>query len=182
MTAVKTNDVLIIGAGPGGLAAAILMARAGARVRIFERLPFVGGRTSTIEAEGYRFDLGPTFFLYPRILDEIFRAVGTSLRDEVELIRLDPQYRIQFGAGGQIDATPNIAEMERQIAALSPDDAHGFQRFLHENRRKLTLSEPCLDSPFRGWRDLFRSNLLRMLPLLHPLESLDRYLARFFSD
>jgi phytoene desaturase len=72
--------------------------------------------------------------------------------------------------------------MERQIAGLSPGDAHGFRRFLAENRRKLALSEPCLDSPFRGWRDLFRSNLLRIVPLLHPLESLDRYLARFFAD
>ncbi len=177
-----SKEVIIIGAGPGGLAAAILLAKAGARVRIFERLPVVGGRTSSIEAQGFKFDLGPTFFLYPRILDEILRTAGTSLRDEVEMVRLDPQYRIQFGAGGQMDATPDAAEMERQIASISPHDAPHFRRFMEENRRKMELSQPCLESPFEKWRDLFRASMLRILPLLHPLESLDTYLRRFFSD
>src|SRR5215213_6389514 len=106
------RKVLVIGAGPGGLAAALLLAKAGLDVQVIERLPTVGGRTSAIEADGFRFDLGPTFFLYPRVLDEIFRAAGTSLAAEVEMVRLDPQYRIMFGAGGQIDATPNVERME----------------------------------------------------------------------
>ena len=60
--------VLVVGAGPGGLATAILLAQAGLQVQLLERLPRVGGRTSTLEAHGFRFDLGPTFFLYPRTL------------------------------------------------------------------------------------------------------------------
>ena len=103
-----TKQAIIIGAGPGGLASAILLAASGVRVKILERLPVLGGRTSSLESDGYKFDLGPTFFLYPRVLDEIFRVAGTSLRDEVEMVRLDPQYRIQFGSGGRIDATPDI--------------------------------------------------------------------------
>jgi phytoene desaturase len=176
------ESVAIIGAGPGGLAAAILLASVGLKVRIFERLGFVGGRTSTIEAAGFRFDLGPTFFLYPRVLDEIMRAAGTTLRSELDMVRLDPQYRIQFAAGGQLDATPDLARMEEEIAKLCPGDVPGFRRFIAENRRKLALSQPCLETPFRSWRDLLRPNLLRMLSLLHPLESLDTYLRRFFTD
>ena len=86
-----SRRVIIIGAGPGGLASAMLLAKAGADVTILEKQPHVGGRTSAIEGSGYRFDLGPTFFLYPRVLEEIFRAAGTTLRDEVEMIRLDPR-------------------------------------------------------------------------------------------
>src|SRR5579872_2866903 len=67
------KQALIIGAGPGGLATAILLAAQGLKVKIVERLPIIGGRTSSIEADGYKFDLGPTFFLYPRVLEEIFR-------------------------------------------------------------------------------------------------------------
>lgn len=178
----KSSEIVIIGAGPGGLAAAILLAAAGARVKIFERLPFVGGRTSTIEADGFRFDLGPTFFLYPVVLDEILRAAGTSLANEVELIKLDPQYRVQFAEGARIDATPDAAEMQRQIAAISPRDADGFKRFVAEHKRKLPLMEPCLGRAFNSWRDLLHSNVLRILPLLHPFESLDDYLRRFFND
>lgn len=176
------KEIIIIGAGPGGLASAILLAAAGARVKVIERLPFVGGRTSTIEANGFKFDLGPTFFLYPRVLDEILRAAGTSLRAEVPMVRLDPQYRIAFGSGGHIDATPDIAAMERQIAAISPADAPGFRRFLDENRVKLAAMEPCLESPFLGWQDLLQMRLLKMLPMLRPHQSVDTYLKRFFKD
>lgn len=177
-----TKEAIIIGAGPGGLASAILLASAGVRVKILERLPIIGGRTSSIEANGYKFDLGPTFFLYPRVLGEIFKAAGTTLDREVEMVRLDPQYRIQFGAGGQLDCTPKIGEMERQIAALAPQDAPGFRRFLAENRTKLALMEPCLETPFNGVVSLLNRRLLKMLPMLRPHQSVDTYLKRFFSD
>ena len=177
-----SKDVIIIGAGPGGLASAILLAASGVKVKVLERLPTVGGRTSSIEADGFKFDLGPTFFLYPRVLEEIFAAAGTTLRAEVEMRRLDPQYRIIFGSGGQIDATPDIAQMEQQIAAIAPGDAQGFRRFMEENRNKLARMEPCLETPFHSWRDLLHPRLLKMLPMLRPHQSLDTYLARFFRD
>jgi phytoene desaturase len=176
------KEIIVIGAGPGGLASAILLASAGVKVKIVERLPVIGGRTSSIEADGFKFDLGPTFFLYPRVLDEIFGAAGTSLREEVEMVRLDPHYRIQFGAGGKLDCTPNIESMEQQIASLCPADAPGFRRFLAENRTKLAAMEPCLESPFLGWRDLVQMRLLKMLPMLRPHQSVDGYLKRFFKD
>jgi phytoene desaturase len=177
-----SKTITIIGAGPGGLASAILLAAAGQKVRILERMPKVGGRTSALEAEGFRFDLGPTFFLYPRVLEEIFRSAGTTLEKEVEMVRLDPQYRIAFGAGGQIDCTSDIAEMERQIAAISPPDAPGFRRFLDENREKLKLMEPCLETSFDGWRSVLNMRLLKLLPVLRPHQSVDTYLKRFFAD
>ncbi|MGZ4975467.1 MAG: phytoene desaturase family protein, partial [Limisphaerales bacterium] len=177
-----SKEAIIIGAGPGGLASAIQLAAAGLRVRIFERLPMIGGRTSRLEGNGFKFDLGPTFFLYQRVLDEILRTAGTNLRNEVEMVRLDPQYRIQFGAGGKLDCTPNISAMEKQIAALSPADVPGFRRFLDENRTKLELMQPCLENPFLGWRDVINTRLLKLLPLIRPHESVDTYLRRFFND
>src|ERR1700733_2551305 len=126
--------VLIIGAGPGGLAAAMLLARSGVEVTVLERSSTAGGRTSSIRGNGFRFDLGPTFFLYPRVLAEIFQAVGRDLRAEVELVRLDPQYRLIFGNGGELLATPDLERMERAIAGLSPADALSFRSFLVNNR------------------------------------------------
>ncbi len=177
-----TKEVIIIGAGPGGLAASILLAAAGVRVKILERLPIIGGRTSRIDADGFRFDLGPTFFLYERVLAEIFQSAGTTLRDEIEMVRLDPQYRIQFGAGGKMDCTPDVAAMEREIAALSPADAGGFRKFLAENRTKLAQVQPCLQMPFLGWRDVVNSRFLKLLPTIRPFETVDVYLRRFFKD
>ncbi len=177
-----SKKIVIIGAGPGGLASAILLRAAGFEVTVLERLPVVGGRTSSVEADGFKFDLGPTFFLYPKILDEIFRAAGTSLRQEVELVRLDPQYRIQFGAGGKIDACPDPAIMERQIAAICPADAGGFRRFLDDNRGKFEGIRSCLERPFLGWGSLLAKEVLASLPHIRPWESVDGYLQKFFSD
>lgn len=176
------KEVIIIGAGPGGLATSILLAAAGMKVRIIERLPMVGGRTSTIGAEGFKFDLGPTFFLYPQVLKDVFSAAGANLEEEVDLRKLDPQYRIQFGGGGRIDATARSEEMEAQIARISPKDAAGFRRFMDENRTKFAKMLPCLESPFSSWKDLFNPRVLSLLPTIRPGQSIDRYLEKFFKD
>lgn len=181
MQSVK-KEVIVVGAGPGGLATAILLASTGVKVRVIERLPMVGGRTSSIEAKGFKFDLGPTFFLYPQVLKDIFSAVGADLEKEVEMVKLDPQYRIQFGGGGRIDATARIAEMEAQISRISPVDAPGFRRFMDENRTKFSKMLPCLESPFRGWKDLLNRRVLSLLPTIRPGQSIDRHLEGFFTD
>ncbi len=172
---IKPNQkVVIVGAGPGGLAAAILLARSGVDVTVVERRDVVGGRTSTMERNGFKFDTGPTFFLYPRVLREIFSAAGRDLDEEIPMYRLDPQYRLVFGSGGELLATPDLERMERAIAQLSPDDARGFHRFFCDNRNKLEKFTPFLESPFESWRDLAKLDMLKLLPLLRPVA-----LARF---
>ncbi|MFM8282495.1 MAG: phytoene desaturase family protein [Planctomycetaceae bacterium] len=177
------RTVNIIGAGPGGLAIAMLLVRAGVRVRVLERMDVPGGRTSTISAPGgYRFDLGPTFFLYPRVLEEIFSACGYDLRREIEMVRLDPQYRLVFGSGGALLATPDIARMEAEVSRLSPADRGAFTRFMEATRTKFSRFAPFLEQPFQSWFDLANPDLLKLVPLLKPWKSLDAELGTFFSD
>ena len=178
----RPPSVLIIGAGPGGLAAAILLSRAGCQVRVIERLPRVGGRCSAVEAEGFRFDLGPTFFLYPRVLQRIYQAVGRDLHQEIPMTRLDPQYRVIFGDNGRLDCTPNLERMAAEVAKLSPADAANVRRFIEENRVKLERFRPVLENPFLSWRDLLSADLLKCLPVLRPWLSVDGELSRYFSD
>ncbi len=179
----RPRNVLIIGAGPGGLAAALLLARAGLHVRVIERLPRVGGRCSAIEADGFRFDLGPTFFLYPQVLERIFRLVGCDLHRQIPMVRLDPQYRVVFGpSGGHLNCTPDLARMEAEVARLNPADARNVRRFIAENQVKLESFRPVLESPFLSWRDLLCWDLVKLLPLLRPWASVDAELGRYFSD
>ncbi len=184
MTRMSANrkKVCIVGAGPGGLANAMLMAQAGAEVTLFERAERVGGRCSAIEASGFRFDTGPTFFLYPRVLEEIFRSVGRDLWRDVPMTRLDPQYRLEFGAGGRIDATPDIGRMRSEIARISPHDAASFERFIIENRAKLARFRPILESPFSSVLDLLRPSVLKAAPWLRPWRSVADDLQKHFSD
>ncbi|HOW64974.1 MAG TPA: phytoene desaturase family protein [Candidatus Paceibacterota bacterium] len=174
--------VLIVGAGPGGLATAMLLAKAGLEVTVLEKQAQVGGRTSAIEGNGFRFDLGPTFFLYPQILEEIFAEVGYDLRREVPMRKLDPQYRLIFGSGGELLCMPDIERMVAEIGKLAPDDAPEFRRFMTYNRVKLQKFAPCLQSPFLDWTSLLQPRLVAVLPYLKPWKSLHAELAGYFRD
>ncbi len=174
--------VVVVGAGPGGLASAMQLAHAGCEVTLLERRDRVGGRTSAIDRDGFRFDCGPTFFLYPRVLSEIFQSVGLELMDEIPMRRLDPQYRLTFGSGGQLDCTPDLDEMDRQIADFAPADVGALRRYMDDNRVKLAKFRPILESPFSSMFDLIRPSLLAAARHLHPFRSLGTELERYFSD
>lgn len=178
----QNKKVVIVGAGPGGLASAMLLAKAGLDVTVLERRDRVGGRTSTVEADGFRFDLGPTFFLYPRVLRSIFSMCGYSIDREVELIRLDPNYTLQFEDGGEINATSDFEQLVREVARISPGDAARVGDYLRDNRAKLDAFRPVLESPFSSARDLLKLPLRQVLPLLRPFSSVDGDLSRYFED
>jgi phytoene desaturase len=177
--------VAVIGAGPGGLAAAMQLAASGARVTLYEKDGVVGGRTRTLTSpEGYKFDLGPTFFLYPRILKEIFEACGAKLEEEVDLIRLDPQYRLIFEGQPNItiDATGDLDQMERNIGSFAPGDVAGVRRFMTENREKLAVFRPFLERPFLSNADMVGVDILKSIPQLRPHKQVDQDLKRYFKD
>ncbi|MDQ2711197.1 MAG: phytoene desaturase family protein [Acidobacteriota bacterium] len=177
-----SRQVIVVGAGPGGLTAAALLANAGMRVTVLERLPHLGGRTSNFVADGFRFDHGPTFFHYPQVLESILDSIGYDLWHELKLIQLDPQYRLVFGAGGEILASPNVQRMEAAISRLNAMDATQLRRFLRDNRDKLEKFKPFLETSFDSWRDTIKPKLLQLLPILKPWRSLDSELGRYFSD
>ena len=109
MEAVVKPKAIIVGAGPGGLASAMLLAHSGVDVTVIEKEAEVGGRTKLVHKDGFTYDRGPTFFHYPEVIEEIFQAVGLDAHKELELIPLtDPSYRLVFGAGGHINATSNL--------------------------------------------------------------------------
>lgn len=174
--------VVIIGAGPGGLASAILLALTGARVTVLERKDRVGGRSALLEADGFRFDTGPTFFLYPRILAEIFAAAGRRLSDRVDLVRLDPLYRLVFEGGGDLRVHGDPARLAAEIERFAPGDARNLQRFLADNRAKLHAFRPVLETAFNGPADLLSGPILKALRWLNPHRSVDADLARYFRD
>ncbi|GEP03951.1 phytoene desaturase family protein [Methylobacterium oxalidis] len=187
LRALSGRRVVIVGAGPGGLATALLLARAGIHVTLFEKDEAVGGRTRTVSAPGgYRFDIGPTFFLYPQILADIFASCGERLEDHVRLERLDPQYHLVFegegGISGEIRATADMDRLEAEIARIAPADARNVRRFFADNRTKLKFFKPVLEQAFHRFRSMVSPAMLAALPYLHPGRSVDRDLQRYFAD
>ena len=155
MNSEKQPSVAIIGAGPGGLASALLLAKSGVKVTVFERSQRVGGRNKVFEKDGFKYDLGPTFFHYPEVIEDIFQAIGLDAHEELKLKKLDINYRLIFGQGGMLDCTSNIDQMVERIAELSGEkNAQGFKKYLEDNRLKLNKSKQCLQEPWFGATDL----------------------------
>ena len=177
------RDVVIVGAGPGGLASALLLAQSGLKVTIVEKENMVGGRTRLIEKDGFKFDTGPTFFHFPEVIEDIFQAIGKDAHKELGLVRLDPSYRLVFGQGGSIDVTSDIEEMTQRVKELSGErDAKGFERYISENRIKLERSRNCLNTPWRSPLDLASKRAIRVSKVLKPWRSVAGDLNRLFKD
>ena len=175
--------VIVVGAGPGGLAASLMLAKAGIDVTVIEKSSRVGGRTKVIERDGFKFDLGPTFFHYTEVIEGIFRAIGYDAREELNLNKLDLNYRLIFGQGGQLDCTSDLDLMKEQISALSgPKDGEAFTKYVKENRKKLALTKSCLQSPWKGFSDLISKRAFRAARVLHPTRSVAKDLTRLFDD
>lgn len=178
--------IAVIGAGPGGLATAVLLSASGARVTVYEARGTVGGRTGRVRAGEFSFDRGATFFMMPHVLDEVFRAAGTRLGDHVPMTRLDPMYRLVLGRAGQapitLDTTQDVAAMAARIGAIEARDAAAFERFIRDNRAKLALMEGLLRRPIRGVLDLLDLDTMRVGRMLHPTLSVHDLLSRYFTN
>ena len=133
---------------------------------------------------GYRFDCGPTFFLYPRVLDEIFRSVGRDLMTDVPMRRLDPTVPIDVRRRGRmLDCTPDMDEMDRQIADFSPSDVGALRRYMDDNRVKLEkVSSDLWNSRFVRLPTTFARVFCPRRRHLHPQRSLGTELERYFDD
>ncbi|MBI1406795.1 MAG: phytoene desaturase [Caulobacter sp.] len=122
--------VAVIGSGFGGLALAVRLQSAGMDVTLFEARDKPGGRAYVWKEEGFTFDAGPTVITDPACLEELFALSGRKLSDYVELISVDPFYRLCWKGGEFFDYVNDQAELDRQIAARNPADVAGYQRFL----------------------------------------------------
>ena len=171
---------MVIGAGPGGLASAMLARAAGAEVTVIERGDRVGGRTAGIEQDGYIFDTGPTFFLYPEILREIFAACGRDLDVEVPMVRLDPMYRLLFEDGRRFDASADMERLKAEVARIDPADAAGVEPYFADNLRKFEAFRPILQKPFQNLGAFADPAMLKSLPMLRPWATVDSDLSRWF--
>lgn len=126
---------VVIGAGFGGLAAAVRLLVRGYRVTVLDRLDRPGGRGRVFRDDGFAFDAGPTIITAPQLLEELWALCGRRLADDVELRAVTPFYRIRFDDGDVFDYQGDPEAMEREVARIAPDDLEGYRRFFAESRR-----------------------------------------------
>jgi phytoene desaturase len=132
---------VVIGAGFGGLAAAIRLGAKGYRVTLLEKLDAPGGRAYTFRQDGFTFDAGPTILTAPHLFEELWALCGRRLQDDITLRSLDPFYKIRFDDGTIFEAHADEAKTRAEIARIEPRDVAGFDRFLK-------LSETIFDAAY----------------------------------
>lgn len=121
---------IVIGAGFGGLAAAIRLGARGYDVTVVDKLDKPGGRAYVFEDQGFVFDAGPTIVTAPFLLEELWQLCGRNMSDDLELVPMDPYYRIRFADGEHFDYSGDDAAMKAEIARFSPADVEGYERLL----------------------------------------------------
>lgn len=172
--------VVVIGGGISGLATAALLAREGASVTLVEARDELGGRAGSWESNGFRFDTGPSWYLMPEVFDHFFRLLGTSSAEQLDLVRLDPAYRVYFeGEDAPFDLP---AEGARDaLIALDPAAEQQLDRYLESAADTYDLATSTfLYSTYESLRPLLTPRTLRGLPTLTRLlaEPLDRRIRR----
>jgi phytoene desaturase len=181
---VPQKEFIVVGAGLGGLATALRLAHEGHSVTILEKTDQVGGRNRRVVVGESQFDGGPTLMMMLDPFRRLFRDVGERLEDHLELTKCDPNYRVFFGDGNQLDCTTDMARMLPAIEKLAgPEDAARYPGFIGRLADLYHASMPAFvernyDSPL----DLVRPKSLQLALKHGMLGNLAKGVERTFKD
>ncbi len=129
------RKIIIIGSGFGGLAAAIRLQAKGMQVTILEKNAKVGGHAYQLVKDGYTFDMGPSIITAPDLIQRVFACAGVRMEDYLDLVKLDPFYRIYYHDGSSLDYTNNSEQMKQQMVQFNETDAANYDRFMAHTRQ-----------------------------------------------
>ena len=179
----KARSIIVVGAGIGGITAAIHLAQRGMKVTVVEKNSHPGGRCDRVVRDGHRFDTGPTLLVMPLLYEAEFRALGVSMQEVLDLQRVDPTYHLVFDDGSGLALTSDLKSMRSQLEAIQPGSFQGLLRYLQEGDRHYQLGVGKLvNRDFRKPTDFFTLPNLSLLFRVKPLANHYRNMAAYFDD
>jgi phytoene desaturase len=179
----RPSSVIVIGAGIGGITAAIHLARHGINVTVLEKNPRPGGRCDRFSRDGHHFDTGPTLMVMPLIYEAEFNALGTSMREMLDLERVDPTYHLVFDDGSTLALTSDMNAMQEQLETFEHGSFQGLMRYMEEGQRHYQLGmEKLVNRDFRKASDFFKFEHFPLLYQLKPLANHYRNMSTYFDD
>ena len=179
----EQKHVVVIGAGFAGLSAASYLARGGAQVTVLERHDQAGGRARSFEAEGFTFDMGPSWYWMPDVFERYFYDFDTSVEEQYELKRLDPSYRVVFGDGNRVDVPAQLAQLYAMCERLEPGSSKRLRKFLAEAEYKYEVGmSEFVEKPSHSISEFADARVLAAALKLHMLTDMESYVERQVKD
>jgi phytoene desaturase len=178
-----TQDVIVIGAGVGGITAAARLAQRGYRVTVLEKNDAPGGRCGYLDVDGHRFDTGATMLLMPEFYASAFHDLGERMEDHLALTRVDPTYRLHFGDGSGLELTSDRERMREQLEAIERGSYAAFLRYMEDAARHYRLAVPrFMAREYRTVGEFLSPSNLLMFARLNLLTRQYDDVGRYFQD
>ena len=176
------KKIAVIGAGFGGLTVACLLAKKGNKVTVFEKNSTIGGRARMLEKDGFSFDMGPSWYLMPDTIEEIFNELGYSTKDMLDLQRLDPNYKMFFD-DEEIEIFEDMQKNYELFERLEPGCSKKIEKYLKRAEYKYNVSmKYFIEKPFLSPTELFEFKLLKESFKLDLFKSFGAYLDKEFKS
>ncbi len=174
--------VIIIGAGFAGLSAAAFMAKAGWEVHVLEKHATAGGRARKLEAEGFTFDMGPSWYWMPDVFERYFACFGKKVSDYYQLKRLDPSYRV-YWPDGPVDIPADLTELKKLFESIEPGSAARLEQFLTEAAYKYrTGIQNLVFKPGLSYLEFLDAEVIKGVFKLDVFNSMKKHVHKFFKD
>ncbi len=177
------KEIIVIGAGLGGLSAAIRLAKKGFSVTVLEKNETIGGKVNIVEANNYKFDTGASLLTMRHVLQDLFDFAGKRLEDYLEIVPLEPICRYFWTDGTIFNAFADLEKTEREIEKIEPRDVAGFHKFLADSRQKYEIAERTfLAKSLNDLPELLKPKFLPDLLKISTSKTLDRHNAQYFKS
>lgn len=175
------TKAVLIGAGMGGLAAALRLSAAGFDVTVVEKGARAGGRSGLIEADGFRVDIGPTILVMKEAFIEMYRSIGEDFERRLKPVQLDPNYRIYYHDGTRLDLHSNMARLAEEVERIAPGGAEQLFQFIGAGALKYRLGMEFVDCNYDRITDLMNPKAGVRLLRTRAHQNLYRQTAEFFD-
>lgn len=177
------KNVIIVGAGFGGLAAAALLAKQGHTVKVIEKNEQSGGRASIWVKDGFTFDMGPSWYLMPDVFEKYFAEFDKKPEEYMELVRLDPSYRVFFDIDDSVDISKDLEKNLDLFETLEPGAKEKMKEYLDKSTYEYDIAmKDFIYKDYKHLTDFLKPRLIVEGTKLHMFEKLDDYAQRYFKS